>query len=113
MAADWVTRGLTHTELVDVVDVGAIYVQGRSAEGAPTDPYQLACRNGAGTVVAGSYYLATDTLVIRATVEDGVFGLDHPSAHVSAGRCGEAAPTPLLGRSDTEAELKAVDDYVS
>ncbi|HWB41113.1 MAG TPA: hypothetical protein VG500_07640, partial [Gemmatimonadales bacterium] len=74
MAADWVTRGLTQTELVDVVDVGAIYVQGRSAAGAPTDPYELARRNGAGTVVAGSYYLATDTLVIRATVEDAVTG---------------------------------------
>jgi tetratricopeptide (TPR) repeat protein/TolB-like protein len=74
MAADWVTRGLTQTDLVDVVDVGAIYVHGRAAGGTPTDPHQLARRNGAGTVVAGSYYLATDTLVIRATVEDAVSG---------------------------------------
>jgi tetratricopeptide (TPR) repeat protein/TolB-like protein len=87
MAADWVTRGLTHTELVDVVDIGAIYVQGRSAAGAPTDPYELARRNGAGTVVAGSYYLATDTLVIRATVEDAVSGTvlqTVPPVHVPA-----------------------------
>jgi tetratricopeptide (TPR) repeat protein/TolB-like protein len=87
MAADWVTRGLTQTELVDVVDVGAIYVQGRSAEGAPTDPYELARRNGAGTVVSGSYYLATDTLVIRATVEDAVSGTvlqTVPPVHVPA-----------------------------
>ena len=74
MAADWVTRGLAQIELVDVVDVGAIYVQGRTAGGAPTDPYELARRNGAGTVVAGSYYLATDTLVVRATVEDALTG---------------------------------------
>jgi TolB-like protein/tetratricopeptide (TPR) repeat protein len=74
MAADWVTRGLTQTELVDVVDLGALYVEGRSAEGVPTEPYELARRNGAGTVVAGSYYLATDTLVVRATVEDAVSG---------------------------------------
>jgi tetratricopeptide (TPR) repeat protein len=74
MAADWVTRGLTQTALVDVVDLGALYVEGRSAEGVPTDPYELARRNGAGTVVAGSYYLATDTLVVRATVEDATDG---------------------------------------
>lgn len=74
MAADWVTRGLTHTALVDVVDVGALYVEGRSPDGVPTDPHELARRNGAGTVVAGSYYLATDTLVVRATVEDAVNG---------------------------------------
>ena len=74
MAADWVTRGLTQTALVDVVDLGALYVEGRSAQGVPTDPHQLARRNGAGTVVAGSYYLATDTLVVRATVEDAENG---------------------------------------
>ena len=38
MAADWVTRGLTQTALVDVVDLGALYVEGRSAAGVPTDP---------------------------------------------------------------------------
>ena len=74
MAADWVTRGLTQTALVDVVDLGALYVGGRSAAGVPTHPHELARRNGAGTVVAGSYYLATDTLVVRATVEDAVGG---------------------------------------
>src|SRR5512145_801955 len=74
MAADWVTRGLTQTALVDVVDLGALYVEGRSAAGVPTDPHELARRNGAGTVVAGSYYVATDTLVVRATVEDAVGG---------------------------------------
>jgi len=28
MAADWVTRGLTQTALVDVVDLGSLYVGG-------------------------------------------------------------------------------------
>jgi len=74
MAADWVTRGLAQSGLVDVVDVGAVYVQGRSPQGTPTDPHRLALQNGAGTVVSGSYYVATDTLVIRATVEDAVGG---------------------------------------
>jgi TolB-like protein len=74
MAADWVTRGLAQSELVDVVDVGAVYVQGRSPQGTPTDPHRLALQNGAGTVISGSYYVATDTLVIRASVEDAVAG---------------------------------------
>lgn len=87
MLADWVTRGLTQAALVDVVDVGAIHVQGRSSDGSPTDPYELARRNGAGTVVAGSYYLATDTLVVRATVEDALAGTvlqTVPPVHVPA-----------------------------
>ncbi len=74
MAADWITRGLGQVEQVDVVDVGAIHVQGRAADGAPTDPRALARQNGAGTVVSGSYYLATDTLVMRATIEDAITG---------------------------------------
>ena len=74
MAADWVTRGLAQSALVDVVDVGTIYVQGRSDSGTPTDPRRLALRNGAGTVISGSYYVATDTIVLRASVEDAVAG---------------------------------------
>jgi tetratricopeptide (TPR) repeat protein/TolB-like protein len=74
MAADWVTRGLAQSGLVDVVDVGTIYVQGRTDAGAPTDPRELALRNGAGTVISGSYYVATDTIVLRASVEDAVAG---------------------------------------
>jgi TolB-like protein len=74
MAADWITRGLTQTALAEVVDVGAVYVQGRSAGGEPTDPFLLARRNGAGTVVSGSYYLATDSLFVRAAIVDANTG---------------------------------------
>jgi hypothetical protein len=37
MAADWVTRGLTQTALVDVVDVGALYVEGRNGHNGDTE----------------------------------------------------------------------------
>jgi TolB-like protein/tetratricopeptide (TPR) repeat protein len=74
MAADWVTRGLARTPTVEVVDVGALYVEGRTASGQPTDPLQLARRNGAGSVVAGSYYISEDTLAVRSTVIDGTTG---------------------------------------
>ncbi len=74
MAADWVTRGLARTPTVEVVDVGALYVEGRTASGLPTDPLELARRNGAGSVVAGSYYVSGDTLAVRSTVIDGATG---------------------------------------
>jgi len=74
MAADWVTRGLARTPTVEVVDVGALYVEGRTASGQPTDPLALARRNGAGSVVAGSYYVSGDTLAVRSTVIDGSTG---------------------------------------
>lgn len=74
MAADWVTRGLARTPAVEVVDVGALYVQGRTPSGRPTDPLELARRNGAGSVVAGSYYVSEDTLAVRSTVLDVATG---------------------------------------
>jgi TolB-like protein len=70
MAADWVTRGLARTPSVEVVDVGALYVGGRGVSGQPTDPLELARRNGAGSAVAGSYYVADDSLIVRSTVVD-------------------------------------------
>lgn len=74
MAADWITRGLGRTPTVEVVDVGALYVEGRTPSGQPTDPLELARRNGAGSVVAGSYYVSGDTLAVRSTVIDVATG---------------------------------------
>jgi len=74
MAADWITRGLTQTALVDVVDVGTVYVQGRTAVGAPVEPRRLATQNGAGMVVSGSYYRSADSVVFQASIIDGRSG---------------------------------------
>jgi tetratricopeptide (TPR) repeat protein len=74
MAADWTTRALARTALAEVVDVGAVYVGGRVASGEPTDPFDLARRNGAGTVVSGSYYRLGDTLFIQAAISDAATG---------------------------------------
>jgi TolB-like protein len=74
MAADWVTRGLGASQLAEVVELGAVFAQGTGRAGEPVDPVLLARRNGAGTVVSGSYYLATDTLVVRATLVDAGSG---------------------------------------
>ncbi len=69
-AADYITRGLFETGLVEVVDVGVIYVQGRNPSGELTEPRQLARRNGAGIVVSGSYDQAGDSLIFQTTITD-------------------------------------------
>ena len=69
-AADYINRGLVQTGLVEVVDVGVLYVQGRAATGEPSEPRGLARRNGAGIVVAGSYDQFGDSLVFQATILD-------------------------------------------
>jgi TolB-like protein len=75
MASDWVTQGLARTSLVDVFDIGGLYVQGRTASGVPTDPRALARANGAGLVVAGNYYTGNrDTLMFSAQVIDVATG---------------------------------------
>ncbi|HEU5040438.1 MAG TPA: hypothetical protein VFT84_06440 [Gemmatimonadales bacterium] len=93
MAADWITRGLSQLGEVEVVDVAAVHAGGRSDAGEPVDPVVLARRNGAGTVVAGSYYLATDTLVVRASLVDAASGTvlqTVPPVHTSAGEAVQA-----------------------
>ena len=74
MASDWVTRGLARVPTVDVFDVGALYVGGRSAAGVAADPRALARSNGASLVVAGNYYRAGDRLVFSAQVVDVASG---------------------------------------
>ncbi len=49
-------------------------VQGRSPQGTPIAPYQLALQNGAGTRRRRQLIPATNTRVIRATVEDAGTG---------------------------------------
>ncbi|HUR94417.1 MAG TPA: protein kinase [Gemmatimonadales bacterium] len=73
-AADYLNRGLVQTGLVEVVDVGVLYVQGRAATGEPTEPRALARRNGAGIVVAGSYDQSGDSLVFQAAILDAGSG---------------------------------------
>jgi tetratricopeptide (TPR) repeat protein/TolB-like protein len=70
MAADWITNGLMQSGASDVVDVGAVYSQGRDTLGVPTDPLTFARNTGAGTVISGSYDLAGDSVVFKAAVID-------------------------------------------
>jgi len=69
-AADYINRGLVQTGLVEVVDLGVLYVQGLAATGGPAEPRALARRNGAGIVVTGSYDQSGDSLVFQAAIID-------------------------------------------
>jgi TolB-like protein/tetratricopeptide (TPR) repeat protein len=110
MAADWVTRGLARTPSVEVVDVGALYVEGRTASGQPTDPLELARRNGAGSVVAGSYYVSEDTLALRSTVIDGTTGeVLQTVAPVRVGRSESVKALELLQQQVMTAVAGALD----
>jgi len=70
MASDWVSRGLTRTALVDVLDVGTLYTQRHAPSGERTDAREVAQRSGAGLVVEGRYYKTADTVRFTARVVD-------------------------------------------
>ncbi len=69
MTQDWLSQGLVRTQLVDVADPQAVFVQGQAA-GGNADPIALARRTGAAIVVSGNYYRTGDTLVFQAAVID-------------------------------------------
>lgn len=80
MATDWIIQGLAHTGLVRVVPFTATVSSARFALGI-TDASDtaervqaLARETGAGIVVAGSYYLQGDSLVLQARITDAIGG---------------------------------------
>jgi DNA-binding SARP family transcriptional activator/TolB-like protein len=70
MTQDWLAQGILRTNLVDVVDPRAVFVQGHTAAGPSLEPVTLAHRTGARLVISGSYYRAHDTLFFQAGVTD-------------------------------------------
>jgi DNA-binding SARP family transcriptional activator/TolB-like protein len=74
MAEDWLSQGLLHTHLVDVVDPRVVFVQNRAPGVTAVDPLTLARRTGATYVVTGSYYRTGDSVLFHADVSDAVTG---------------------------------------
>lgn len=75
--ADWITRGLAQTGLVDVVDGRSAAEPAGSkaqASSAPADFGETARATGAVTIVAGNYCRRGDTLEIEARVLDAASG---------------------------------------
>jgi len=78
MAADWITQGLSQIEGIKVVPSTSILVgPGRQGGiggrgGGPEGLRDLALKNGAGTMVSGTYYLQGDKLLLQAKVTDAL-----------------------------------------
>ena len=70
MAEDWLTQGLVRTQLVDVVDARAAFVQGHAGNGASLDPLITARRTGASLLVSGNFYRTGDTILFQAQLVD-------------------------------------------
>lgn len=70
MAEDWLTQGLLRTQLVDVVDARAAFVQGHAGNGESIDPLITARRTGASLLVSGNFYRTGDTILFLAGVVD-------------------------------------------
>ena len=73
VAQDWLSQGIIQTELVDVVDPRAIYVQSHLA-GDAADPATLARHTGATVLVSGSYFRTGDTLFFSAAITNAKSG---------------------------------------
>jgi DNA-binding SARP family transcriptional activator/TolB-like protein len=70
MAEDWLTQGLLRTQLVDVVDARAAFVQGHAGNGESIDPLITARRTGASLLVSGNFYRTGDTILFQAQLVD-------------------------------------------
>ena len=81
ITADWISRGLTETRLVDVADLGGRLPIGNAATAGfpPTGLEQpardkaqisLFMETGAATIIAGSYYKQSDSLRFEGRVTD-------------------------------------------
>lgn len=66
MTADWITRGLSQTGLVEVADAREDGAAPRTA----ADVRTLADESGAGFVVTGAFYLVRDSVRLEATIVD-------------------------------------------
>ena len=70
MVVDWITRSILQTKLVEVVDPRVLFTRAHARSGQPDEPVELARRNGASTLVTGSYYRSGDSLLFIASIID-------------------------------------------
>ena len=73
MAADWLTQGLAHTQMLDVVPSSATAVKPDGGGSRAPEVDRVAAlgeATGAGTVVWGTYYRQGDSLRFQAQVSD-------------------------------------------
>ncbi len=73
IAADWISRGLWETRLLEVADIG-VASAGDSVPRRTGTLATLAAGSGAGTVVSGSFYRVGDSVRFDARVTDATRG---------------------------------------
>lgn len=103
MASDWVTRGLARIPRLQVIDISAVYTEGRTGSGEPTDPQSFARRNHAGLVVAGNYYKQGDSLFFSTSIID----VARASVRRVLDPIGAHASDPLAAINDLEQRVAA------
>ena len=102
MAADWITRGLSRTGVVEVVDGRTALLTSRIVEQTPrifrtrNRARALAEETGAGTVVWGNYYRDGDSLRFEAQVTDVASGRVIRTVEPANGRL--ASPAEVIDR---------------
>lgn len=115
MAADWITRGLSETGIVQVVEGPTALHESRAAaaDSVGIDTWRLlplADRAGAGTIVSGAYYLASDSIVFEARITDARDGtVLRTVAPITASRA-DSRPAMQLLRERTAGALATVLD---
>jgi len=71
LAADWITRGLASTEVLEPVDPGTIVLgANRTGTGVVSDAVALARATGSGMLVSGSLYLREGQIELNARITD-------------------------------------------
>ena len=101
MAQDWLSQGLIQTELVDVVDPRAVYVQSHLPASGAADPATLARHTGATVLVAGSYFRSGDTLFFNADISNPKTG----RLAAAVGPIRSSARNPVIGLDDLRSRV--------
>jgi TolB-like protein/predicted Zn-dependent protease len=119
MAADWITRGLNRTSVVEVVDGRTALVTSRIVEQTPrlfrtgNRARALAEETGAGTVVWGNYYRDGDSLRFEARVTDVASGRVMRTIEPVNGRLSAPAEVVDRLRQRVVASLAVIADTVN
>src|SRR5690349_1929434 len=101
VAQDWLAQGIIQTEVADVVDPRAVYVQSHLASGGAADAATMVRRTGATVLVSGSYFRAGDTLFFDAAVTNAKTG----RLAAVVGPIRSSAGNPVLGLNDLRSRV--------
>ena len=110
IAADWVSRGITETRRIDVIDP----VAAPPPSGPPLDPRVIAREAGADIVVVGAYFARGDSIGVEARVVDAQSGrVLRAIAPVMTPRANPLAAVELLRQRVAGALAAEVDPLIA